>query len=552
MKYAYCLMLLLTTPSWAAEPQRAGQHIIFLSDKGLVLIKLNITVGGTNPQQFFSRYMDSLMTSLDANQDGTISVDEAKDRIVNPREVVQANLLTVTDPAMLNVPLDISPADRKITRQELLTYYKRLGFQPLSITYQPNMIVTMPTGRVKIRQTANGSELSLFSRLDTNADGKLSPLELSSALKTLRKIDLDDDDAISAAELNPVSNNLGMPTRANSPSSGTVPFIGIGIDESLPKQIQRLIQKYDRDEEGGAPKNKKLSASELGISSEIFAQYDGDSDGQLDFDELRQLINSPSPMVSINVDLDQPGPVQSTAVDPQFESLLRMTADGQTNINLGTTMLNVSRGPANDSITAESLLKPQFQAADRDANGYLEKSEADQAYLYGVMFENLDRDKNGKVYLDEAVEYFKILFEATRNRTVVTISEQGRTLFEILDVDRDRRLSYRELQNAAEKLTIWDQNQDGQLSENEIPLQYQLTVSRGNFPVLMSVTVDGSTTAAPAESRVGPVWFRRMDKNRDGEVSKREFLGPLNQFDKLDTDHNGYLTSVEASAALTE
>jgi Ca2+-binding EF-hand superfamily protein len=40
-----------------------------------------------------------------------------------------------------------------------------------------------------------------------------------------------------------------------------------------------------------------------------------------------------------------------------------------------------------------------------------------------------------------------------------------------------------------------------------------------------------------------------MDRNRDGDVSRREFLGPREQFDHLDRDKDGLIDSDEAANA---
>jgi hypothetical protein len=40
-----------------------------------------------------------------------------------------------------------------------------------------------------------------------------------------------------------------------------------------------------------------------------------------------------------------------------------------------------------------------------------------------------------------------------------------------------------------------------------------------------------------------------MDRNGDGELTRREFLGPLSDFTRLDADNNGALVAAEALAA---
>jgi hypothetical protein len=39
-----------------------------------------------------------------------------------------------------------------------------------------------------------------------------------------------------------------------------------------------------------------------------------------------------------------------------------------------------------------------------------------------------------------------------------------------------------------------------------------------------------------------------MDRNRDGDVSPREFVGPLRVFQQIDTDGDGLLDATEAEA----
>jgi Ca2+-binding EF-hand superfamily protein len=44
------------------------------------------------------------------------------------------------------------------------------------------------------------------------------------------------------------------------------------------------------------------------------------------------------------------------------------------------------------------------------------------------------------------------------------------------------------------------------------------------------------------------MWFRKMDRNADGDVSRSEFLGTKAEFDAIDTDKDGLISLEEAEA----
>ena len=549
------LLLVVALSTGASGAPVDVPHVVYLGDAGVIVIRLEVHAGGKTPQQNFEQFVDDLFQRLDENKDGVVTVEEAFGKYLTARQAMQAQLIPQRDPAPADASPDSSPADGKITKSEWLAYYRRMGLHPFVVTYQAS-----PT--VAGRPGTNANLNPLFARLDLNRDGKLSAAELTATLLTLRKMDLDDDETISAAELTPISNNPNFvqPVGGNNRAVATSPFLSLGADESLQKQIRRLIDKYDSTDPGKSSvagsqiRNQKLSPQELGIPVTEFAQFDGDGDGQLDFDELRQFLTSPPPMISLTINVDGAEPLKAESHRAELQEKLRTSDDGAANINLGTTQLSLLRSTYSIGGSAENLIKPQFMAADTDANGYLEKSEAERAFLFGATFEDLDTDKNGKIFLDEATAYFQVRLEAARCRTVLSINEQGRTLFEILDTDRDRRLSFRELKIAADKLSLWDKDGDGLLSENEIPLQYRLTIARGNLPVFGGVAFDPGLNASgtPTERTAGPLWFRKMDKNRDGEVSRREFLGEVAQFEKIDQNHDGFIDLSEALLVVAE
>ena len=79
--------------------------------------------------------------------------------------------------------------------------------------------------------------------------------------------------------------------------------------------------------------------------------------------------------------------------------------------------------------------------------------------------------------------------------------------------------------------------------EAEAGLDPNAAPQQAQMPVVMQQPV-----AAPARIERGPVWFRKMDVNGDGDVSPREFLGSPEDFQRIDTDGDGLISADEAEA----
>ena len=53
----------------------------------------------------------------------------------------------------------------------------------------------------------------------------------------------------------------------------------------------------------------------------------------------------------------------------------------------------------------------------------------------------------------------------------------------------------------------------------------------------------------PPQTLGGPLWFRKMDRNGDGEISLREWLGSKEDFQRIDTNGDGIISLEEAEHA---
>ena len=342
----------------------------------------------------------------------------------------------------------------------------------------------------------------------------------------------------------------GPPLEAPPP-----PFMQVeeaGNNADLPKQ---LLARY------GQKGAKGVNRKEIGLDEATFRLLDTDRNGALDAEELAHFTQRPADL-ELTIRVGKVGPREQRLVmaagdkPAPLARQVRQTQDGVVlTLDSSQMDLEVKGGDVqgNNKELIRQVYEGQFDQADKDNNGYLDEKEAKKSSFFGNSFKAMDLDGDGKLFKKEMLEYLDRYIElqarALASQLTITTSEAGRGLFDLIDTNRDGRLSVRELRSAVKLLERLDRNGDGFLEAGEVPRTFQVTLtqgSAGNNPFLRT-GFDPSQLLKPLpETTAGPLWFRKMDLNRDGDVSRREWIGTQAEFDRIDADGDGLISAAEA------
>jgi hypothetical protein len=485
----------------AVEPAPA-ERVAILTPGGPLLVDVRMTLDGKPVGAALARLVDDVLAAADSDGDGRPTWQELSEnnafldaRMPQPRQSGSMLLKDWSDKHDVN-------RDGRVQPDEAASWLGRdSGRTARSFALRTSRAFS-PDPRTTSR---------MWPLLDVDRDGRLSTAEIDGAAQRLWLRDADDDRVIELSELASLRDQLnaaaGMRTemRTNTGSaSARLAALHLEPKSDLERVDYVLQDMY-------APL-QDLAPSSFAALPRLFAQLDEDGDDWLQRDELASLRTVPAHVevvVSIESASQNGGaPQASLHVTSRAEEIVALPAAMRDRVvlSLGKTRIvlavqDLTRRP---EVAGESA--PPESDAYADATASLQETQV---------------------------------------RLVV--HDESDAVFDELDANCDGRLGEREIATAPARLLRYDANGDGQLAADETPYEMIVAFVRGESLGERSYSTPPSVAMSAAEG--APEWFGFADLNHDGDVSRREFLGTVEQFAALDADGDGFVTAPEATSA---
>jgi len=550
------------------------QDFVFLGEARPLLVRLHVRIDGKPPQDAWDDFMKYLFDYLDVNGDGVLDKTEAER--APAVDLLLSGVAGGRGGGWEGPTMDALDADKdgQVTRAELAAYYRKNGCVPFAFHLEPPQTTAIGAaaalfGGNRPEPSVEAVNKAIFQLLDTDNDGKLTRKELAAAPIVLLELDENEDELVTPQELVPNTSTsllqlagmmaMGRSAKPN-PLASSPTLVPVHPPGAVPADlVKRLQERYGSAE-------KKLSRQDLGLDEATFRKLDANGDGLLDGEELAAFVKRPPDLdLMIRLGKKETSAARVALVSQTGRSALAdkmQMKDNLALLDLGKTRLEL-RG--NDDFRPENLgafvrqqAQEGFRQADTNGDGFLDAKEAGKNGAFRGLFKALDRDGTGKVSEKQLLAWLDHLLELRKRLAAgcvtLDLTDQSRGLFDLLDTQRTGRLSVRAMRQAPQLLEQLDREGKGFLTKNDIPHSYRLELRRGpnshgrgdpNAAAFERYLASADKAEAEPALR-GPLWFRKMDRNRDGDVSRKEFLFGEELFRQIDADGDGLISVEEA------
>jgi Ca2+-binding EF-hand superfamily protein len=510
-----------------ADSDADVRHVVLMLERAPLHLRLRIQIGGESLTVARREFLSQLMQQLDVDADGLVSRVEAE----------RSPLLRQAGPAPESEFLESLAADQlggNINLEESVT---RVAGE--TMTYRQE-------------DSASQSDESVFELLDDDASGVIDGAEMATAADRLRELDADRDQCVGYDEVQPppdepAQDALLAATAPQQPAARAT-FSELVRDTRDPLLARRLLRKYDRDFDG------RLSDAELQWGPDRIAQIDGNRDGSLSVAELRDIAASDVDL-ALDVDLlpgDQRQP-RLTVAD-QGRGGIDVTAAGSTvHVQFDDATVTFSCLDADPIAEALASSRRRFNQLDADGNGYLDAVEVQtDVRLRRGLFDAIDADGDGKLFGQELESYVRGCGEPAAMTCRLNVHDTGSGFYQRLDANSDGRISERELRTLEQSLAGLNRDEQPGVTLEEPTRHFHIEFVRGAYRLFgPTETIAAQLPTFQRGVRTGPIWFQRMDRNNDGDLTWEEFLGHREDFHRIDADGDGLIDAHEAEQAAT-
>ncbi len=380
----------------------------------------------------------------------------------------------------------------------------------------------------------------LFASLDENQDKQLSADEMKVPCEQIKRQDANDNEILEAREFGTFSKHAyAIGTAIGQQQYATIEKLDDAVSDDVTRYLIGLSEH----------------TSKLPLFRLVASQLDTNQDDGLTVEEITAL---PKAMAHIVVDVNLGEhsifpPCRFRSISPKLKQIGSVLTSGSAiSLRLDGLKLQILAARNFRDFDIESRTKSMFESLDFDKDGCLELEEVEKSsdVGYAADFVRWDTDDNGRVVLDELTAAYKDQSRQQRRSVTVLNTARVRSLWNWVDINVDGKLSLREMKSMDECLKHSDRNSDGKITTDELPqiVTLRLLPGQTTIPLSGGRLAFGQPFGGQGIGNLpaGPDWFVRMDRNQDGDVSQREFLGKQEQFDHYDKDKDGLIDPVEA------
>jgi Ca2+-binding EF-hand superfamily protein len=526
-----------------ADPKDPKETIVLLSPRGPIIAEFAIYADGKPFRMLREAIVDDLMdlAKPDVGKDGKNEPLTWEKALADPRfsfgrySIVARN---AGSRESLVRRYDLN-GDGLLQREEVRRYIAQLGYGGAFVV-RPNYTFQ--------------KQPDVKSVLDTNRDGVISAAELKAAPERLKTRDADDNDLLTANELGggqpqQYAGAFGGSAGIRLPTTPRTVF-QLGPSANLTALYHELVKHYGDEK-------KIVHGSAFRLDPKLFASLDLNKNGVLESGEMIGF-HLAKPAMKLEIQIGETPRVVAGEMAKQLK-LERAAAKPSELLSLslpGWSLRIHATAGAGRRYDYTRTAASYITRYDANKNGYIEEKELKELGAVGryplQQFKLWDANGDGKVYADEIKKAYERTLAPQLSQVTLAERSQGPSLFAALDETGDGRISLREMRNAGRRLLELDRNRNGRIDADEMPSEISLTITRGvggGYGTGQAYANRGGPT--PATVR-GPRWFYHMDKNGDGDVSLREFLGTKEQFKKLDANGDGFIELKEAEAVGTQ